>query len=48
MDAFSSIADASVTSLYISLLSIVFNPAAWNIVARNGRTNPIDPSRPER
>lgn len=37
MDAFSSIVNASATSLYVSLLSIVFNPTAWNIVAQNGR-----------
>jgi hypothetical protein len=29
--------DFSKTSLAISLLSIVFNPTAWNIIARNGR-----------
>lgn len=34
MDA---IVDTSATSLYISLLSIAFNPIAWNIVARNGK-----------
>jgi hypothetical protein len=30
------IVDLSKTSLLISLLSITFNPIAWNIVARNG------------
>jgi phosphatidylethanolamine N-methyltransferase len=39
MDTFSSIIDTSATSLYISLLSIAFNPTAWNIVARNEYTN---------
>ncbi|KAH0834172.1 phospholipid methyltransferase-domain-containing protein [Lanmaoa asiatica] len=39
MDAFSSIVDTSATSLYISLLSITFNPTAWNIIARNEYTN---------
>lgn len=37
MDAFTSIVDTSATSLYISLLSISFNPTAWNVVARNGK-----------
>ncbi|KAI6009733.1 phospholipid methyltransferase-domain-containing protein [Pisolithus microcarpus] len=35
MGALSSIVNASTPSLYISLLSIAFNPIAWNIVARN-------------
>ena len=34
-----TIIDTSATSLYISLLSIAFNPTAWNIVARNGKAN---------
>lgn len=41
MDAFSSIVDTSATSLYISVLSIAFNPTAWNIVARNGTHRPF-------
>ncbi|KAG2078489.1 phospholipid methyltransferase [Suillus decipiens] len=39
MDAFSTIVNASATSLYVSLLSIAFNPIAWNIVARNEYRN---------
>ncbi|KAI6011426.1 phospholipid methyltransferase-domain-containing protein [Pisolithus marmoratus] len=35
MDALSSIVNTSALSLYISLLTITFNPTAWNIVARN-------------
>ncbi|KAG2757793.1 phospholipid methyltransferase [Suillus brevipes Sb2] len=39
MDALSTIVNASATSLYVSLLSIAFNPTAWNIVARNEYRN---------
>ncbi|KIK96304.1 hypothetical protein PAXRUDRAFT_826102 [Paxillus rubicundulus Ve08.2h10] len=39
MDAFSSIVNTSATSLYLSLLVIAFNPAAWNVVARNEHKN---------
>ncbi|KAF9221837.1 phospholipid methyltransferase [Gyrodon lividus] len=39
MDAFSSVVNTSATSLYVSLLSIAFNPTAWNIVARNEYKN---------
>ncbi|KAI0270394.1 phospholipid methyltransferase [Gloeopeniophorella convolvens] len=35
MDPLSALVDTSKTSLYLSLVSIAFNPAAWNIVARN-------------
>lgn len=35
MDALASVVNTSAPSLYISLLSITFNPTAWNIVARN-------------
>ncbi|KAH9476783.1 Phosphatidyl-N-methylethanolamine N-methyltransferase [Psilocybe cubensis] len=36
---FQSLVDVNKTSLYISLLSIAFNPTAWNIVARNEYKN---------
>lgn len=36
MEAFSSVVNTSATSLYVSLLSVAFNPTAWNIVAQNG------------
>ncbi len=34
----SALVDASKTSLFLSLGSITFNPTAWNIVARNGKS----------
>ncbi|KAI0759607.1 phospholipid methyltransferase [Irpex lacteus] len=39
MSSLSSFVDFSKTSLWISLAAIVFNPTAWNIVARNEYRN---------
>jgi methylene-fatty-acyl-phospholipid synthase len=37
----SALLDVSKTSLFISLASIMFNPTAWNIIARNGKPDPV-------
>jgi hypothetical protein len=37
----SAFVDASKTSLFLSLGSIAFSPAMWNIVARNGKSSVI-------
>ncbi|KAL4065632.1 phospholipid methyltransferase-domain-containing protein [Scleroderma yunnanense] len=39
MEMLFSLVNTSATSLWISLLSITFNPTAWNIVARNEYKN---------
>ncbi|THH13314.1 hypothetical protein EW146_g6889 [Bondarzewia mesenterica] len=39
MDSLKGLADTSKTSFYLSLASIVFNPTAWNIVARDEYRN---------
>lgn len=38
--------DWSQQSLLIAALSICFNPLFWNIAARQGKLNPLYPSRP--
>ncbi|KAJ7585172.1 phospholipid methyltransferase-domain-containing protein [Mycena floridula] len=39
MDSYKTLLDTSQTSLLICLASIIFNPTAWNIVARNEYRN---------
>ena len=39
MSSLLSYVDWSQPSLWYSILSITFNPLAWNIVARNGETH---------
>ncbi|KAJ7166664.1 phospholipid methyltransferase-domain-containing protein [Mycena filopes] len=39
MMSFESLVDLNQTSLLVSLLSIIFNPVAWNIVAQNEYRN---------
>jgi hypothetical protein len=35
----SALVDTSKSSLFLSLVSITFNPTVWNIVARNGKSS---------